>query len=399
MACEQAIRQSRLQWSILRLAAVTPIRLIGYSHDPGIMFEFSPDARFEFIHPADAGTAFARAVACEEAIGKILNIAGGEKCRMTHHEFCNDLMSAIGIGPLPTEAFVRTEVPRFFGDWLDTEESQRLLQYQKRGLSELKADMRKDLGAIVPLIRLLRPLVTWFFVRGSPYLAENRRTDSAAELAGNHILAPREDRCIPRRGVIHTRRPGPESAGGHDGSSRRGHRSGIGDGAGDRPAPGGAGRPRRRCSTCRAKRRCGPPRSCARREPPRSARRSTSPTARAVDAALDKVRAELGPVAIMVTSAGLDAFEPFTDITIESWERILAVNLTGTFHCLQAAVPDMLAARWGRIVTISSSSAQSGAPRMAHYVASKGGVIGTHARRSRSSSRRTGSRSTTSRRA
>jgi 2-hydroxycyclohexanecarboxyl-CoA dehydrogenase len=46
------------------------------------------------------------------------------------------------------------------------------------------------------------------------------------------------------------------------------------------------------------------------------------------------------------------------------------------FHCVQAAVPDMLAAGWGRIVTISSSSAQSGARRMAHYVASKGGVIG-----------------------
>src|SRR5262249_22340728 len=53
-----------------------------------------------------------------------------------------------------------------------------------------------------------------------------------------------------------------------------------------------------------------------------------------------------------------------------------SVNLTGTFHCLQAAVPDMLAAGWGRIVTISSSSAQGGARKMAHYVASKGGVIG-----------------------
>jgi 2-hydroxycyclohexanecarboxyl-CoA dehydrogenase len=97
---------------------------------------------------------------------------------------------------------------------------------------------------------------------------------------------------------------------------------------------------------------------------------------KAVDAALDTVRAELGPIQIMVTSAGLDSFEPFTDITIESWDRILAINLTGTFHCLQAAVPDMLAARWGRMVTISSSSAQSGAVRMAHYVASKAGVIG-----------------------
>ena len=54
---------------------------------------------------------------------------------------------------------------------------------------------------------------------------------------------------------------------------------------------------------------------------------------------------------------------------------MIAVNLTGTFHCLQAAVPDMVAAGWGRIVTISSSSAQSGTRRMAHYVASKGGVI------------------------
>lgn len=95
-----------------------------------------------------------------------------------------------------------------------------------------------------------------------------------------------------------------------------------------------------------------------------------------VEAALGKVRAELGPVAIMVTSAGVDRFEPFTEITTTSWESVLAINLTGTFHCLQAAVPDMLAARWGRMVTISSSSAQAGAFRMAHYVASKAGVVG-----------------------
>jgi nucleoside-diphosphate-sugar epimerase len=179
VACEEAVRQSRLQWSILRLAAAPPIRLIGYSHDPAILFDFSPDARLEYIHPADAGTAFARTVACEQAIGKILNIGGGEKCRTTHREFCNELMSAMGIGSLPAEAFVRTEVPRFFGDWADTEESERLLHYQKRGLCELKADMRKDLRAIVPLIRLLRPVATWFVLRASPYLKENRRVSSS----------------------------------------------------------------------------------------------------------------------------------------------------------------------------------------------------------------------------
>ena len=88
------------------------------------------------------------------------------------------------------------------------------------------------------------------------------------------------------------------------------------------------------------------------------------------------VREELGPVTIVVTSAGMEAFDPILEITPERWDRILAVNLTGTFTCVQLALPDMLAAGWGRIVTISSSSAQSGAPNMTHYVASKGGVIG-----------------------
>jgi 2-hydroxycyclohexanecarboxyl-CoA dehydrogenase len=95
-----------------------------------------------------------------------------------------------------------------------------------------------------------------------------------------------------------------------------------------------------------------------------------------VDSAFDRVRAELGRVAILVTSAGIESFDPLLQIDAETWDRILAVNLTGTFTCVQAAVPDMLSAGWGRIVTIASSSAQSGAPNMAHYAASKGGVIG-----------------------
>ncbi len=95
-----------------------------------------------------------------------------------------------------------------------------------------------------------------------------------------------------------------------------------------------------------------------------------------VVAGFDRVRAELGPVEILVTSAGIEAFTPVLDISGDLWDRIIGVNLTGTFTCVQAALPDMLTAGWGRIVTISSSSAQSGAPNMAHYVASKGGVIG-----------------------
>jgi len=95
----------------------------------------------------------------------------------------------------------------------------------------------------------------------------------------------------------------------------------------------------------------------------------------AVDAAYATIREQLGPIEIVITSAGIDAAGPFTEITQDAWDRAIRVNLTGTFNCVQAGVADMIAAGWGRIVTISSSSAQSGAPDRAHYVASKGGVI------------------------
>lgn len=95
----------------------------------------------------------------------------------------------------------------------------------------------------------------------------------------------------------------------------------------------------------------------------------------AVTSAFERVRAGLGPVGILVTSAGIESFDSVLDISPEKWDRILAVNLTGTFSCVQAAVPDMIDAGWGRIVTISSTGAQSGGPKIAHYAASKGGVI------------------------
>jgi len=95
-----------------------------------------------------------------------------------------------------------------------------------------------------------------------------------------------------------------------------------------------------------------------------------------VNAGVDEVRARLGPPTILVNSAGLDYFGPFLKVPVDDWNRILAVNLTGTFHCCQAVVPHMIEAGWGRIVNISSSSAQGGQQYMTPYVAAKAGVIG-----------------------
>jgi NAD(P)-dependent dehydrogenase (short-subunit alcohol dehydrogenase family) len=95
-----------------------------------------------------------------------------------------------------------------------------------------------------------------------------------------------------------------------------------------------------------------------------------------IDDALAAIRAKLGPVSILVNAAGLDSFKKFHDVSFERWQRVIDVNLNGVFHCVQAVLPDMLEAGWGRIVNISSSSTHSGAPYMAPYVAAKSAVNG-----------------------
>ena len=95
-----------------------------------------------------------------------------------------------------------------------------------------------------------------------------------------------------------------------------------------------------------------------------------------LEAAVADVAERLGPPTILVNNAGLQGFERFLKITPEQWAKVLEVNLTGTFHCCQVVLPHMLDAGWGRIVNISSSSAQGGQPMMAHYVSSKAAVIG-----------------------
>jgi 2-hydroxycyclohexanecarboxyl-CoA dehydrogenase len=95
-----------------------------------------------------------------------------------------------------------------------------------------------------------------------------------------------------------------------------------------------------------------------------------------VDAAVQRVRTEVGPPVVLVNNAGIPGFKAFLDITDDKWDRIMEVNLNGPFYFSQAVVPDMTQAGWGRIVNISSSSAQSGQPYMVHYVTSKAGLIG-----------------------
>jgi NAD(P)-dependent dehydrogenase (short-subunit alcohol dehydrogenase family) len=98
--------------------------------------------------------------------------------------------------------------------------------------------------------------------------------------------------------------------------------------------------------------------------------------ARSVDEAFITARRQFGPVHILVNNAGQAASAKFMKTDEALWNRIIAVNLTGTFLCSRQAVPDMVAAGFGRIVNIASIAGLRGAPYISAYAASKHAVIG-----------------------
>ena len=96
----------------------------------------------------------------------------------------------------------------------------------------------------------------------------------------------------------------------------------------------------------------------------------------AVKKAFDSARAKFGAIEILVNSAGQASAAPILKTDAELWRRMMAINLDGTFHCIQEALPGMLAAGWGRIVNIASTAGLIGYPYVTAYCASKHGVIG-----------------------
>jgi len=96
----------------------------------------------------------------------------------------------------------------------------------------------------------------------------------------------------------------------------------------------------------------------------------------AVQAAFAAARADQGPVSIMVANAGAAESVPFAKMTPEHLNAMLAVNLVGVSNCWQAALPDMKAEGWGRMIAVASTASQKGYPYVAAYVAAKHGVLG-----------------------
>lgn len=94
-----------------------------------------------------------------------------------------------------------------------------------------------------------------------------------------------------------------------------------------------------------------------------------------VDRLLDETLRRLGKVDILVNNAAITPYAAWNDIDLDSWRQVMAVNLDGVFLTCQAASRVMREKRYGRIINIVSNTILAGTPNMAHYVASKGGVL------------------------
>lgn len=95
-----------------------------------------------------------------------------------------------------------------------------------------------------------------------------------------------------------------------------------------------------------------------------------------VDRMVQTVREQLGPIDILIANAGIAGSAPFAKTDNAMWERIMATNLSGTFYCMRAVLPDMLKAGWGRIIAVASDAGKVGFQYTAAYCASKHGVVG-----------------------
>jgi UDP-glucose 4-epimerase len=163
IACEEMVKTSGLPWSIFRFADIPPL---GLRSPHPVMFRIPLANRFEVVHTHDAGLAIANGMRSEEIWGKTLLIGGGPTCQIYYRDYLGRMLDMMGIGRLPENAF-GTEP--YCTDWLDTEESQRLLNYQRYSFDDIMEQITRIVGFQRHLTALVRPIGRWYILRMSPF--------------------------------------------------------------------------------------------------------------------------------------------------------------------------------------------------------------------------------------
>ncbi len=168
--CENMLKNSNLNYLILRLGASITLDLKISRFVKGL-FEVPLDNRIEFVHSKDIATSIVNAIKRDDLWGRVLNIGGGKRCQFYYKEMVSKILDAIGIGMLPEELF--TKEP-FAVDWMDTEESEKLLNYQKRDLNDYIKDIKKELGLRIFYIKLFKPFIRLYLMSKSPYVDKRK---------------------------------------------------------------------------------------------------------------------------------------------------------------------------------------------------------------------------------
>ncbi len=169
--CEKMVWESGLPWAILRFGVVTPLAITS-ELDP-IVFEIPLEQRIEFVHTRDIGLACANAVEAD-CLGKVLLLGGGPSCQMRYRDLVQGMLDAMGVGMLPDSAFKRPtcEEEWYQTDWMDTEEAQRILAFQKHDFQDFLNEYKKRAGMRRHIARLFRPIVRRKLLSASPYYKE-----------------------------------------------------------------------------------------------------------------------------------------------------------------------------------------------------------------------------------
>ncbi|MFX1457052.1 MAG: NAD-dependent epimerase/dehydratase family protein [Promethearchaeota archaeon] len=167
--CENMVRESELPWIILRLAAVS-VEKIPRKFD-SLLFEMPLDQRIEFVSSNDCGIAFANAVTIND-VNKIFLIGGGEDCQLLEREFLKGFFDAFGLKMLPEKAFkvAKQKEDWFYIDWMDTKESQKVLQFQTETFQQYVNRMKNDFRMRRLGMKIISPLAKLALLRMSPYV-------------------------------------------------------------------------------------------------------------------------------------------------------------------------------------------------------------------------------------
>lgn len=157
IAGEALVQTSGLPWAILRIGvAIDPAARQADLEMMRTLFSLAPSTRLEYVDPRDVGRALVAAAVEPGAHGRVLLIGGGESCQVTYGDLFDSLFDGLGLERPPREAFGTSG---YYTDWLDTEESQRLLGYQRGTFEHYRVAMHHQLRGARLLSAPLRPLL------------------------------------------------------------------------------------------------------------------------------------------------------------------------------------------------------------------------------------------------